>query len=322
MLQNMAIPHPFPYQGSKRGIARHILAHFPRDVDCLIEPFCGSGAISLAAAAHGLAKRFWLNDLNEPLMALWEEILQRPNELSKNYEQLWTEQHPDKRAFFLGIRDKFNAAHRPHHLLYLLARIVKGSVRYSTEGLFNQSADNRRSGMRPILMQRQILGVHALLGGKTTLSAVDFRKVVAEAEKEDLIYMDPPYQGTSFTRDHRYCSGLSYAEFADALQAMNDRGLSYMASYDGKTGEKSHGKPLPRSLSLTHLHISAGRSSQATLLGDKHETVESLYLSPALVKRLNDGQRHDRIPQIQQEFVLESAIVGRAIGHFRNPIVM
>ena len=176
--------------------------------------------------------------------------------------------------------------------------------------------------MRPILMQRQILGVHALLAGKTTLSALDFRKVIAEAAKEDLIYMDPPYQGTSFTRDHRYCSGLSYAEFADALRAMNDLGLSYIASYDGKTGEKSHGKPLPRSLSLAHLHIRAGRSSQATLLGDKHETVESLYLSPALVKRLNDGQRRDRIPKIQQELVLKSAIVGHAIGHFRNPIVM
>ena len=296
MLQPLAIPHPFPYQGSKRGLARHILAHFPRDVDCLIEPFCGSGAVSLAAAAHRLAKRFWLNDLNEPLMALWEEILQRPNELSKGYERLWTAQHPDKRAFFRSIRDEFNAAHRPHHLLYLLARIVKGSVRYSAEGLFNQSADNRRAGMRPILMQRQILGVHALLAGKTTLSAVDFRKVVAEAAKEDVIYMDPPYQGTSFVRDHRYWSGLSYAEFADALQAMNDRGLSYMASYDGKTGEKNHGKPLPRSLSLSHLHIRAGRSSQATLLGDKWETVESLYLSPALVERLSEEGRRDRIP--------------------------
>ena len=98
---------------------------------------------------------------------------------------------------------------------------------------------------------------------------------------------------------------MSNAEFAAALQAMNDRGLSYMTSYDGKTGEKSHGKPLPRSLSLTHLHISAGRSSQATLLGDKSETVESLYLSPALVERLNDGQRRDKTPQIQQELALE-----------------
>ena len=134
--------------------------------------------------------------------------------------------------------------------------------------------------------------------------------------------MDPPYQGTSFTRDHRYCSGLSYDEFADALQAMNDRGLSYMASYDGKTGEKSHGKPLPRSLSLTHLHIRTGRSSQATLLGDKLETVESLYLSPALVERLNEGQRRDKMPQIQQELALESATAGHAIGRFQNPIVM
>ncbi len=307
MVQHQAIPHPFPYQGSKRGLARHILAHFPRDVACLIEPFCGSAAISLAAAAHGLAKRFWLNDLNEPLMGLWEEILQRPNDLSKSYERLWTEQYPNKKAFFRDIRDQFNAAHRPHHLLYLLARIVKGSVRYSAAGLFNQSADNRRSGMRPILMQRQILGVYALLSGKTTLSAVDFRQVVAEAAKEDLVYMDPPYQGTSFTSDHRYCSGLSYDEFVATLRKMNDRELSYIVSYDGKTGDKTHGKPLPRSLSLAHLHICAGRSTQATLLGDTCETVESLYLSPALVERLDDGQRRDRIPQIQQEFALEWA---------------
>lgn len=305
MLQQRTIPHPFPYQGSKRSMARQILAHLPSGVECLIEPFCGSGAISIAAAAHRLARRFWLNDLNKPLMVLWEEILQRPNELSKSYERLWAEQHPDKRAFFRAIRDQFNAAHQPHHHLYLLARIVKGSVRYSAAGSFNQSADNRRSGMRPLLMRRQLLGVHALLAGKTTLSAVDFRKVIAQAAKEDLIYLDPPYQGTSFTRDHRYCSGLSYDEFADALQAMNDRGLSYMASYDGTTGEKSHGQPLPQSLALTHLHIRAGRSSQATLLGDAQETVESLYLSPALVERLDDGQRRDSIPQIQQELALE-----------------
>ncbi|MGH8281278.1 MAG: DNA adenine methylase, partial [Gammaproteobacteria bacterium] len=46
------IPHPFPYQGSKRVIARYILPHFPRDVNRLIEPFCGASAVSIAAAAH------------------------------------------------------------------------------------------------------------------------------------------------------------------------------------------------------------------------------------------------------------------------------
>jgi len=284
---NTPVPHPFPYQGSKRGIAKHIIPHFPADVRCLIEPFCGAGAVSIAAAAHGLAKRFVLNDLNEPLMDLWREILERPNQLADEYEKLWYEQHPDRKKYFFIVRDEFNSTHRPHHLLYLLARIVKGSVRYSSDGLFNQSADNRRSGMRPNTMRQNIMGVAYLLAKKTTVSTVDYCEAVKKANEHDLVYMDPPYQGTSFTRDHRYYNGVTYDDFVDALFVMNKSYVSYIISYDGITGEKTHGKPLPRSLSLKHLHIHAGRSSQATLLGSNDETIESLYLSSALVERLS-----------------------------------
>lgn len=283
----LSIPHPFPYQGSKRAIAKDILLHFPSDVHCLIEPFCGAGAISIAAAAHGLAKRFLLNDLNEPLMHLWLEILERPNQLADKYEQLWLAQHPDRKSYFFRIRDEFNSSHQPHHLLYLLARIVKGSVRYSSDGHFNQSADNRRFGMKPAMMRNNIAAVSQLLTEKTAISSVDFQEVANKARARDLVYMDPPYQGTSFTRDHRYLNGVTYDVFVDALLEMNKRHISYIVSYDGVTGKKIHGKPLPAGLSLRHLHIHAGRSSQATLLGNSDETVESLYLSPALVDRLN-----------------------------------
>lgn len=300
---HVSIPHPFPYQGSKRGIARFILPHFPSAVRCLIEPFCGSSAVSIAAAAHGFANQYWLNDLNVPLMDLWTEILERPNKLVEDYEKLWNEQHPNKKEFFYRVRNEFNLTHQPHHLLYLLARIVKGSVRYSVDGSFNQSADNRRSGMLPRTMRQQILGVSNRFARKTMLSAVDFRKVTAKAEKDDLVYMDPPYQGTSFTRDHRYYNGLPYDEFVGELQIMNKREVSYIISYDGQTGEKIHGKLLPRRLCLKHLQIYAGRSSQATLLGNSHETLESLYLSPALVERLNHEEDNlEEHPQIQLEF--------------------
>ena len=224
---------PLDHRASRahRGIVRFILPYFPNGVERLVEPFCGPGAVSVAAAAHGLAKQLWLSDSNESLMALWAEILERPNELVDRYEHLWIQQHRNRKEFFLRIRDEFNASHQPHLFLYLLARIVKGSIRYSSEGVFNQSADNRRSGMRPGIMRRQILGVHVLLSGKTRLSTADFRKVISESGQEDLIYMDPPYQGTSFTRDHRYYNGLRYAEFIEALRAMNDAGLSYIVSY-------------------------------------------------------------------------------------------
>ena len=288
---SVQIPHPFPYQGSKRNIARDILPYLPTDIDRLIEPFCGSAAISIAAAAYGFADKFALNDVNSALMTLWSEILERPARLTKGYERLWHEQQPNRREYFSRVRAEFNATHEPHHLLYLLARIVKGSVRYSSDGQFNQAPDNRRAGMRPETMRRQIFGVSELLAGRACLSALDFRESIMTATLADVVYLDPPYQGISFTRDHRYYSGLSYNELVDALALMNLNGISYLVSYDGRTGEKQHGKPLPSELGLCHLEIHAGKSSQATLLGECRDTMESLYLSPALVKRLGSNCR-------------------------------
>ena len=283
------VPHPFPYQGSKRAIARYILPFIPQGVARLVEPFCGSAAVSIAAASQKLAFDFWLNDIDPSLMTLWAWILERPEELASGYEQLWNAQHPDRKSFFFRIRDEFNSSHQPHHFLYLLARIVKGSIRYSSQGLFNQSPDNRRSGMRPAKMRKQVLGVSSLLGQKTRLTSLDFKEILPLVEEEDLVYLDPPYQGTSFTRDHRYYTGVSYDDLVNALAFMNDMRVSYILSYDGRTGDKSHGKPLPEALDLTQHDVDAGRSSQATLLGDNHQTVESLYLSPALVRRLADN---------------------------------
>lgn len=288
-------PHPFPYQGSKRAIAKYILPHFPSDTARLMEPFCGAGAVSIAAAAYGFAGQFLLNDSNRPLADLWAEILERPAALCDAYEAHWHQQQHDPRSYFLNIRDEFNRTHKPQQLLYLLARIVKGSVRYSSDGHFNQSPDNRRLGMRPQAMRENIHSVSALLQKRTRVSALDFRDCVESATASDLVYMDPPYQGTSFTRDHRYLNGLSCDEFSDALLAMNARQISYIVSYDGAMGDKVYGKQLPNSLCLKRLEIKAGRSSQATLLGRHAETVESLYLSPTLVARLSQRPRATRL---------------------------
>lgn len=295
------LPHPFPYQGSKRAIARYILPHLPADAERIIEPFCGAGALSIAAAARGFAGQFVLNDLNKPLADLWVEILQRPDALCDEYANHWQRQLHDKKAYFFKVRDEFNRTHEPQHLLYLLARIVKGSVRYGSDGNFNQSADNRRFGMKPHAMRENIHSVSVLLRKRTRVSALDFRDVVKAVTALDLVYMDPPYQGTSFTRDHRYLNGLSYDDFSSALVGMNKRHISYVVSYDGAMGGKAYGKQLPNSLCLKRLEIKAGRSSQATLLGRNAETTESLYLSPALVARLDSC--HTAVAAAQAEQV-------------------
>lgn len=283
----MKVPHPIPYQGSKRNIARHILPFFPHDLGVLIEPFAGSAAISIAAACHGKASYFHLNDINQPLMTLWHEIVNDPEQVSTSYENLWKKQQADNvRSYYDLIRNEFNRTKRPDYLLYLLARCVKASVRYNPKGEFNQSPDNRRLGRTPQHMAEDIFAVSNLFRGRVRITSKDYREVLMDAREKDLVYMDPPYQGVCANGDPRYYAGIEFENFMQVLTSLNERGISFILSYDGRTGNKSFGQELPIQLNLFRIEIKVGRSSQATLLGDNAITFESIYLSPALVNRL------------------------------------
>lgn len=283
-------PHPIQYQGSKRNLASDILRYMPTDVNCLIEPFAGSAAISIAASARHSANSFLINDLNKPLVELLQMIVECPLEISIFYEQLWNEQGCDSLKHYYNVRERFNSTQDARLFLYLLARCVKGSVRYNSNGQFNQSPDKRRLGTRPETMRRNILGVSSLLKGKSVFSSLDYRDSLLRTSESDLVYMDPPYQGVCGDRDSRYLSGISSNDFISQLDMLNSKGISYIVSYDGRRGNKTFGKLLPDILNLTRIELEAGRSSQATLLGRDEVTYESLYLSQALIQRLGNSR--------------------------------
>lgn len=247
--------------------------------------------MTLACAARARAERYWINDLNSPLAELLNRMINRPEELADAYVQLWKGDAEDALEHFYTVREQFNRTQGPELFLYLLARCIQGAVRYNNDGLFNQSPDKRRLGTRPETMRRNIMAVSMLLRGRTVVTSHDFRDVLAAVEKEDVIYMDPPYQGTSGERDSRYLAGLSFDDFVVSLDGLNARGLRYAISYDGRTGDKSYGEPLPAYLGLVLIELEAGRSTQATLLGRDETTVESLYLSPALAAEIGTVPR-------------------------------
>lgn len=285
-MKPMAVPHPIPYQGSKRHLAQTILRYLPTDSYRLVEPFAGSAALSLAAASTRHVERFVLNDINIPLMMLWNQIINQPEHLAKYYEQLWQAQQGRERRYYDLVRTRFNRTHQPYYFLYLLARCVKAAVRYNANGEFNQSPDNRRKGRQPTAMRSDIQKASALLKGKAQLHAGDYRSVLAQVMPGDVVYLDPPYQGVCANRDPRYIEGIKGDEFITELEHLNQRQIAFILSYDGRTGNKTFGRPLPVSLDLLQIELNAGRSSQATLLGREVITYESLYLSPALVKRI------------------------------------
>ena len=278
------VPHPIPYQGSKRNLAPVILSFFPPHSLRLVEPFAGSAAISLATAHRRLADKFLINDAHAPIIELWREIIEYPEELAAKYKKLWRAQLGRERDFYDFVRRRFNETHKPEYFLYLLARCVKAAIRYNINGEFNNSPDNRRKGANPDTMRQRILGASALLQGRAELNTCDYRKVLDKCRSSDLIYMDPPYQGVFRNRDNRYCPKIDHDEFCDALADLNDKKCKYIVSYDGRTGDKTHGELLPERLNLVLIEIHAGRSTQATLLGRDSDTYESLYISSALAK--------------------------------------
>jgi DNA adenine methylase len=300
----MKIPHPIPYQGSKRNIARYILPFFPREIAALIEPFAGSAAVSIAAACYGKASRFHLNDLNKPLMTLWQEIIHDPQAIAANYEQLWKQQQGNERKYYDYVRDEFNRTKRPDYLLYLLARCVKASVRYNPKGEFNQSPDNRRLGREPRRMADDIFAVSNLLRGRTKTTSRDYKELLQDVESDDLVYLDPPYQGVCGNGESRYYGGVAYEELMDELQQLNHRRALFILSYDGRTGNKTFGKELPRTLEMHRIEIEAGRSTQSTLLGRNAVTYESVYISKHLAERLGvhprDLVRHIAVQEVMQ----------------------
>lgn len=283
----MRLPHPVPYQGSKRNLASQILRYFPENCDRLIEPFAGSAAITIAAAYHLKANRFLINDINTPLVGLWKNIINNPASVVEHYHTIWNGQLGREEPYYYEIRSRFNDTQNPEYLLFLLAKCVKAAVRYNAQGQFNQSPDKRRLGKNPRTMGDDILRVSRLLAGRTQTMSDDYQAVLALATAEDLVYMDPPYQGTGQNGGFKYAGNIEFNNFVISLADLNSRNIPYILSYDGRTGEKTYGSTLPDELNLVKVEINAGRSSQATLLNRDEITFEAVFLSPALVAKID-----------------------------------
>ena len=287
---NGLVPHIVQYQGSKRILAPQILRYMPHRFERLVEPFAGMAAITIAVARQERAEHYLINDLNKPLVGVLQSAIETPSELLSSYTAVWSEQFNDEQgslSHYYKVRDDFNHGNQsPANMLYLLARCVKGSVRYGSNGLFNQPPDKRRNGTSPKTLKPNVDAISYYLKGRTTFMSKDYREVLDECQPGDIVYMDPPYQGVSNVRDSRYYSGIDYHDFVKAIDCLNSRGVDFLISYDGKCGDKQYGEDLPRELGLQKILLKAGLSSQSLLLGKKEVTYEALYISRGLQQSL------------------------------------
>ena len=287
------LPHPIPYQGSKRKLAPVIGRYLPGRIRVFYEPFAGSAAMTVYAAYHRRAERFIVADSFAPMVTLLRSIVEEPERTAARYREVWEGQQEGDHGFFNEVRRRYNEERDPVDLLYLICRCVKNAVRFNGQGCFTQSVDKRRLGMRPDKMLAAMTGVSFILRGRTEFRLGDRQETSADAGPDDFVYMDPPYLGTSIGRDKRYHRQIMREELVRGLENLRRRNVPFALSYDGMTGGREYGPPLPESLGLIRLLLHAGTSSQSTLSGRNEETVESLYVTPGLAGSVSDEVSSD-----------------------------
>ena len=278
------IPSLIKWTGSKRSQASAIASLMP----CYrryIEPFLGGGALLYLAAVPGSVA----GDLYEPLIRLWQLIQAEPEKVVEDYERKWTvlkeeldgvdvsklKQGYGIPKYYYAVRKRFNQRKEPLDLNFIMRTCVNGIVRFNDGGEFNNSFHLSRRGMEPRRFKSIVESWHLVIQG-VVFVCQDYMKTLEMAEKDDFIYLDPPYAGNR----QRYIEDLDLERFFAALEDLNRRGVKWALSFDGRHGSKDLIHAVPESLFKRQLLLASGDSAVNKVLNGRVEQVEeSLYLN-------------------------------------------
>lgn len=278
------IPSLVKWSGSKRSQAKEIFEIAP-SFDRYIEPFLGGGAILFMAAHPGAIG----NDIYKPLIDLWRLVRDEPDTLLDAYSAKWNElaQELDSvdvntmtrgngipRVFY-DVRDGFNASPNAIDLNFLMRTCVNGIVRFNDKGCFNNSFHLSRRGMMPERFSSVIRDWTKVLQG-VDFQCKDYREVLAEAQTGDFVYLDPPYAGTK----QRYSTVFETEQLFVELERLNQRGVKWALSFDGKRGTSDFTQNVPKDIYKTRQYLHSGNSAVKKVLSGPLERVdEALYLN-------------------------------------------
>lgn len=259
------------WSGSKRSQANDIVKLFPNDFNTYYEPFIGGGSVLYTVSPfNGIC-----GDICTPLIALWNEIKERPLQLAESYKQRWQWLQDEGQDVYYTIRDRFNRHQNPEDFLFITRTCTNGLIRFNKSGEFNNSFHITRKGIFPSTMQKIILDWSQRIQ-RTQFINSDYHNTLSTVKKGDIVYLDPPYENTK----GMYYGRIDYNLLWNELDRLNSIGVKYILSFDGIRGGKNILAKVPEELYVRHELIKSGVSSFDRVVNGKYTVVyESVYLN-------------------------------------------
>jgi len=195
------------YRGGKSREIPRFLQYIPDDFNRYIEPFFGGGAVYFYLEPDNAI----INDLNQRLMSFYmqlrnnyAEMRLQLDELQSLYEKNQIEfkelkaKNPELRVpnaneeLYYKIRELFNNPDDTYldGVLYFFINktAYSGMIRYNNNGEYNVPF-----GRYPNLNTKLVTQQHSELLQRAELYSVDYREIFNMAQKNDFIFLDPPY---------------------------------------------------------------------------------------------------------------------------------
>ena len=173
------------------------------DLDsCWIEPFMGTGVVGFNAPIRGA---HFVGDSNPHLINFYRSIQQKeitPYTMRKYLEKesmLLSTSDNDGYAHYRLVRDRFNVDHNPYDFLFLSRAGFNGMMRFNSHGDWNVPFCKKKDRFSPAYITKicnQIEQTIRILDRSDWYFNISgFIETIERAEKDDIIYCDPPYFG-------------------------------------------------------------------------------------------------------------------------------
>ncbi|MEI2603643.1 Dam family site-specific DNA-(adenine-N6)-methyltransferase [Erwinia aphidicola] len=251
---------PLKWVGSKVKVMAELKKHLPAG-DRLVEPFAGSCAVMMNTDYPA----YLVADINADLINLYVQIQQHESAFLALAAQVFAQNKT--KDCYTAIRAEFNndtalpLLHRAVYFLYMNRHGYRGVCRYNLKGGYNVPFEKIA---RPYFPEKEIRAF-AEKARHATFVCAGFADTLKLVQRGDVIYIDPPYDGT-FSKYHTQDFGRpEHIELAEDVLHLRNCGYPVVVSNSDTefTRELYADMEIHRITTFRSVGVAAGKGKKA-----------------------------------------------------------
>jgi DNA adenine methylase len=183
------------WAGGKTKLLPELEKRLPKEYGRYYEPFAGGAALFF----HLAPKNAVLGDMNPHLVNLYRTLSHDPDGVVRDLKFHAGEHKKDSRTWYYMVRDAWNAptpmgnVERAGAFVYLNKTCFNGLWRVNKKGEFNVPIGDYTT---PVICDEKKLRAAADVLARAAIRHAPYADTIRDAKAGDLIYFDPPYDGT------------------------------------------------------------------------------------------------------------------------------